>query len=95
MFHFEGWQAIDYARQRYSLVDGAYGRERHQRQLIQAIVGKLRSLDLARMPVLAPAIVSALGEAVTLDLRGRRLTEYVYALRNLQPAAITLVCRIS
>lgn len=91
MFHFNGWQALDYARQRYSLPDGAYGRERHQRQMIQAIVAKVLDLEVVAHPRLAPLIVAAVGDAVTLDLRGRKLHEYAYALRNLRPEAITLV----
>jgi LCP family protein required for cell wall assembly len=89
--HMEGWQALDYARQRYSLPDGAYGRERHQRQLIKAMVTKLVSFNLLQYPLMAPFTLASIGDAVTLDLRGRQLHEYVYALRNLQPQNVTLV----
>ena len=91
MFHMEGWQALDYCRQRYGLSDGAYGRDRHIRQVVKAIVTKLVSFDLVRYPHTAPFVLAALGDTVTLDLRGRELHEYVYALRNLRPEAITLV----
>jgi cell envelope-related function transcriptional attenuator common domain len=91
MNHMVGWQALDYCRQRYGLSDGAYGRDRHIRQVIKAIVTKLVSFDLVRYPAMAPFVIAALGDAVTLDLRGRELHEYVYALRNLRPEAITLV----
>lgn len=89
--HMEGWQALDYSRQRYGLPNGAYDRDRHIRQVIKAIVTKLVSFDLVRYPHIAPFVLAALGDAVTLDLRGRELSEYVYALRNLRPEAITLV----
>lgn len=91
MFHFQGWQAIDYARQRYNLPGGAYARERHHRQLVRAIMEKIASFDLIRHPLTAPFLVAAIGETVTLDLRGRELHEYAYALRDLRPEALTLV----
>jgi len=34
---FQGWEALDYVRQRKSLVDGDYGRQRHQQQFIKAL----------------------------------------------------------
>ncbi|MBX6748144.1 MAG: LCP family protein [Micromonosporaceae bacterium] len=89
--HMEGWQALDYCRQRYSLSDGAYGRDRHIRQVVKAMITKLVSFDLLRYPQTAPFVIAALGDSITLDLRGRQLHEYVYALRNLRPEAITLV----
>jgi LCP family protein required for cell wall assembly len=89
--HLVGWQALDFARQRYSLPDGAYGRERHHRQLIKAIVTKIFSFNLLQYPLMAPFIFSSIGDAVTLDLRGRQLHDYVYALRNLRPENLTLV----
>jgi anionic cell wall polymer biosynthesis LytR-Cps2A-Psr (LCP) family protein len=90
-FHFQGWQALDYARQRYDVPDGAYGRERHHRQLVRAIAEKVFSFGLTEFPMTAPFVVSALGDTVTLDLRGRQLHEYVFALRDLRPEAITIV----
>ena len=40
---FEGWEALDFARQRYNVVGGDYGRQRHQQQLLLAIFEKLAS----------------------------------------------------
>lgn len=91
MFHFEGWQAIDYARQRYYLPGGAYARERHHRQIVKAIMEKIVSFDLERYPLTAPFLVAAIADTVTLDLRGRELSDYAYALRDLRPQAVTLV----
>jgi hypothetical protein len=39
----------------------------------------------------APWVVNALGQALTLDLRGRSISAFVYALRNLKPENVTLV----
>lgn len=91
MQHLEGWQALDYSRQRYGVAGGAYGRERHIREVTLAMITKLSSFDLLRFPLTAPYLLASIGDAVTIDLRGRQLHDYVYALRNLRPEAITLV----
>jgi len=91
MQHMEGWQALDYSRQRYGVPGGAYGRERHIRQVVSAMIAKLFSFDLTRFTFTAPYLLASIGDTVTLDLRGRELHEYVYALRGLRPEAITLV----
>jgi anionic cell wall polymer biosynthesis LytR-Cps2A-Psr (LCP) family protein len=91
MQHLNGWQMLDYARQRYSLPNGAYDRERHHRQIVKAMMAKIFSFDLMQYPFVAPYVVQAVGRTLTLDLRGRKIHEYAYALRNLRPEALTLV----
>jgi LCP family protein required for cell wall assembly len=91
MQHLNGWQMLDYARQRYSLPNGAYDRERHHRQIVKAMMAKIFSFDLMQHPSMAPYVVQAVGRTLTLDLRGRKIHEYAYALRNLRPEAVTLV----
>ena len=44
--HLVGWEAIDFARQRYGLPNGDYDRQRHQRQLIEAVLTKARGQGL-------------------------------------------------
>jgi LCP family protein required for cell wall assembly len=88
--HFVGWQAIDYARQRYGLPNGDYDRTRHQRQLVRAILGKSLTLGLPDNPDKIQGIISALGNTLVY-LGGRKPLEYAYALRSLTPSAITLV----
>jgi LCP family protein required for cell wall assembly len=88
--HFVGWQAIDYARQRYGLPDGDYDRTRHQRQLVRAILDKALSQGLAEDPGKLQSVITALGETLVY-VGGRTPLEYAYALRDLSPGAITLV----
>jgi len=88
--HFVGWQAIDYARQRYGLPNGDYDRTRHQRQLVRAILGKALDQGLAADPQKLQNVITALGQMLVY-VGGRTPLEYAYALRNLQPAGITLV----
>ncbi len=88
--HFVGWQALDYSRQRY-LSGGDYTRQRHQRQVIRATIAKAFSSDVLSNPGKFESVVSALGKTLTFDGRGRRPTEFAYALRNIKPEAMTLV----
>lgn len=85
-----GWQALDYARQRYT-AGGAYARQRHQQQLIKALVGKIFDQNLARDPARIEQVVRALDDALTFQGNGRDIVEFGYALSRLRPEAITLV----
>ena len=83
----KGWQAIDYARQRYT-AGGDYTRQRHQRQLVKALLTEASAI--AADPGEVQRVVSALGD--TLLYSGERNPlEYAYALRNLRPEGLTLV----
>jgi len=90
MHHFTGWQALDYGRQRY-LTGGDYTRQRHQQQLIKALVGKILDQDMARDPAKLDAVLRAVGDTLTFDGRGRGVIDFAYALREIAPADITLV----
>ncbi|GIJ23082.1 hypothetical protein Vlu01_37060 [Micromonospora lutea] len=87
--HLNGWQALDYARQRY-LPGGDYARQRHHQQLIRALIGKILDQDLARQPERVEQVVAALGDAL-LYVGGRRIVDFAYALGTLPPQAVTLV----
>jgi len=89
--HLEGWQVLDYARQRYGLPSGAYDRERHHRQIVKAMISKIFSFDLMNHPFVAAYVVLTVGQYLKLDLRGRSVEAYAYALRNLRPENVTLV----
>ena len=85
----KGWQAIDYARQRYT-AGGDYTRQRHQRQLVEALLAKVETAGLATDQAKLQSVLTALGETL-LYVGGRNPIEYAYALRNLRPASLTLV----
>ncbi len=82
-----GWQAIDYARQRYT-AGGDYTRQRHQRQLVKALLTK--ASGLAAEPAEVQRVLSALGDTL-LYSGARNPLEYAYALRNLAPEKLTMV----
>jgi polyisoprenyl-teichoic acid--peptidoglycan teichoic acid transferase len=88
--HLVGWQAIDYARQRYGLPNGDYDRQRHQRQMVRAILTKAMSQGLTTDVTKLQGLITALGDTFVY-LGGRKPAEYAYALRDLTPAGITLV----
>jgi len=88
--HFAGWQAIDYARQRYT-AGGDYTRQRHQQQLMKAILAKALSSGLATDPIKMDKVFRALGSSVIFDGRGHSAIDFAFALRRLRPATLTLV----
>ncbi|BCJ52284.1 hypothetical protein Asp14428_37590 [Actinoplanes sp. NBRC 14428] len=84
-----GWQAIDYARQRYT-AGGDYTRQRHQRQLVKALLTEAGKAGLATDPARLGSVVGALGD--TLAVSGERTpVEYAYALRDLTASGLTSV----
>ena len=84
-----GWQAIDYARQRYT-AGGDYTRQRHQRQLVKALLTKAEAAglatDTAKLQRCSPRWATLL-----LYSGERSPLEYAYALRDLKPEKLTLV----
>ena len=85
-----GWQALDYARQRYGLKNGDYDRQRHQRQLVTALLTKAAGAGLATDQPKLESVIRALGD--TLVYSGdRSAVEYAYAIHNLRPSKITMV----
>jgi polyisoprenyl-teichoic acid--peptidoglycan teichoic acid transferase len=80
-----GWQALDYARQRYT-AGGDYTRQRHQRQLVKAMLTATAGSDLGQLQ----RVIEALDDNL-LYVGGRNPIEYAYALRNLSPQNLTLV----
>jgi LCP family protein required for cell wall assembly len=88
--HMNGWQALDYARQRY-LSGGDYARQRHNRQLIKAMLDKIVDINPWTEPTRFAKVVKALGKMLTFDGRGHSVTEYAFALRNLKPSKLTLI----
>ncbi|MEV5206987.1 LCP family protein [Micromonospora sp. NPDC053740] len=87
--HLNGWQALDYARQRY-ITGGDYARQRHQQQLIRAMTRKILDEGLARQPERVDQVVSALGDTLVY-VGGRRIVDIAYALSGLPENRFTLV----
>jgi LCP family protein required for cell wall assembly len=90
MQHLVGWQAIDYARQRY-ISGGDYARQRHQRQIIKAMMVQVFKQNVFFDPVKLNSLVTALGSALVFDGRGHGVIDFAFALRNLRPENVTLI----
>lgn len=86
-----GWQALDVARQRYSLSDGDFGRQGNQQRLLRAIVGQAFSRDTMTNPVALDRLVRAAGDSLVFDGRGHRAIDYAFALRGVRPGELTMV----
>jgi LCP family protein required for cell wall assembly len=88
--HLTGWQALDYARQRYT-AGGDYTRQRHQQQLIRALARKILDQGLARDPGRVQQVVAALGRTLVYAGGGRGLVDFAYALGGLPADGLVLV----
>jgi LCP family protein required for cell wall assembly len=85
--HFTGAQALDYCRQRENIPDGDYGRQRHQQQLLKAIVqGAAGSLA---DPIKLDRVVRAAGSDLTVDLGRVSLADLAFALRGIGADTLT------
>ncbi|WP_207921306.1 LCP family protein [Micromonospora sp. KC721] len=83
-----GAQALDYVRQRYDLPGGDYDRQRHQQQLLRALLDKAGQTDLRGDPVKLDRVLRAVGGSLTVDTNGVPLQELVVALRSLPADAM-------
>ncbi|WP_035854073.1 LCP family protein [Cryptosporangium arvum] len=90
---FKDWQALDYARQRDLLAnnDGDYGRQRHQQQLIKAIMQKATSGGVISSPTKISKVLGSLGDALTFYNNDVSITDWVFTLKGIKPDQLTMV----
>ncbi|WP_433539372.1 LCP family protein [Micromonospora sp. CA-249363] len=81
----DGAQALDYVRQRYDLPGGDYDRQRHQQQLLRAMLDSAGDADLRSNPVKLDQVLRAVGGSLTVDTNGVPLEDLLVALRALPP----------
>jgi polyisoprenyl-teichoic acid--peptidoglycan teichoic acid transferase len=81
-YHMADWEALDFARQRH-LSDGDYGRQRHQQQLLKAIVAKMTTAGVITDLGKIQELQQAAGDLLTLDLGGVPVEEWLFTLRSL------------
>jgi LCP family protein required for cell wall assembly len=87
-WHFTGWEALDYVRQRKTLPNGDYDRQRHQQDFLRAVLAKIRDQGLVDNPLALDRLVQAVGESLTIDTNGVPIDEVAYALRRVDPGAL-------
>ncbi|MPZ28858.1 MAG: LytR family transcriptional regulator [Micromonosporaceae bacterium] len=80
----EGWQALDYARQRKTLAsgEGDYGRQRHQQQLLTAMADAAISRDVMTNLSKLDGLILAGGDALVVDTNSVALADFVFTLRD-------------
>jgi LCP family protein required for cell wall assembly len=89
--NLQPWEALDYSRQRVGLPGGDYDRERHQQQLLKAIMKKTLSPDTLTNFNTLKNLQSAVGSLLTLDLGGNAPEDWVYTLKNLRASDMVMV----
>ena len=80
--NMEGWEALDYSRQRYGLTNGDYDRQRHQQQLIKAIAKKASSSGVLTNPTKVTSLIKAAGKAFVLDTGGVPVADFIFGLKG-------------
>nr|WP_296073757.1 LCP family protein [uncultured Actinoplanes sp.] len=83
---FSPGEALDFARQRDLLADkdSDYGRQRHQQQLLKAILEQTVKAGL-NSPTKLPKLLGAVGKAMTVDDGGIALEDWAFAMKGINP----------
>jgi LCP family protein required for cell wall assembly len=87
----QGWEALDYSRQRYGLPNGDYDRQRHQQQLIKAMAKKAMSTGVVTNPVKLKKVMDAAGKAFTLDTGGVPIDDFIFTLKGVAANDLVLL----
>jgi polyisoprenyl-teichoic acid--peptidoglycan teichoic acid transferase len=90
-YHLEGWEALDYVRQRYGLPKSDYDRQRHQQQFIKAMAQQALSKDVVTNPVKLDKVLNAAGKSLIFDGNGHSVVDWGLALRNIRSENMTLI----
>jgi LCP family protein required for cell wall assembly len=90
-YHLEGWEALDYVRQRYGLPNGDYDRQRHQQQFIKAMAQQALSKDVVSNPAKLDKVLRAAGDALVFDGKGHTVVDWGLALKSIRPGNMTLI----
>jgi LCP family protein required for cell wall assembly len=87
----QGWEALDYSRQRYGLKNGDYDRQQHQQQLIKAMAKKAMEGGALTNPVKLNALMKAAGKAFILDTGGVPIADFIFTMRGVTANELTLL----
>ncbi len=90
-YHLEGWEALDYVRQRYGLPNSDYDRQRHQQQFIKAMAEQALSKDVVTNPAKLDKVLRAAGDALIFDGNGHNVVDWGLAMKNVRPGNMTLI----
>src|SRR5205085_5190299 len=65
--HLDAWQALDFVRQRETLPNSDYDRQRHQQQFIKALLKKITTKEVLGNPAKLNEVLDVVGRAMTID----------------------------
>ena len=85
----DGARTLDYVRQRYDLPGGDYDRQRHQQQMLRAVLDKAGETHLRSDPVKLDQVLRAVGGSLTVDTNGVPLEDLLLAFRSLPADALS------
>ncbi|MET7468915.1 LCP family protein [Micromonospora sp. NPDC005686] len=78
----EGWQALDYSRQRKTLRNGDYDRQQNQQQLIKAMAKKASESGTLTNPIKLNGLIKAAGKAFVLDTGGVSIEDFIFTMKG-------------
>ncbi|GAA1786275.1 hypothetical protein GCM10009682_05450 [Luedemannella flava] len=82
-------QVLDYLRQRDSLPDGDFGRQRHQQQFIKAIAAEARRQSLLVHPIKLDRLIRSVAASLVVDIGAVSLPDLLLALRGIDDRSLT------
>ncbi|SNT09527.1 Anionic cell wall polymer biosynthesis enzyme, LytR-Cps2A-Psr (LCP) family [Asanoa hainanensis] len=88
---FQGWQALDYVRQRYTVDGGDYGRQRHQQQFVKAMAQQVLSKNVMTDLPKLDKVLRAAGESLVFSGRGHSVADFGFALKGMRQDSITMI----
>ncbi|WDZ85932.1 LCP family protein [Micromonospora cathayae] len=87
----EGWEALDYSRQRYGLKNSDYDRQQNQQQLIKAMAKKAISDGAMTNPLKLKKLMEAAGDTLVLDTGRADVADLVFTLRGVTDNELTML----
>ncbi|MGC4744848.1 LCP family protein [Micromonospora sp. DT201] len=87
----EGWEALDYSRQRYGLPGGDYDRQQNQQQLIKAMARKATDGGMLTKPAKLQQLVKTAGKALVLDTGGVPIENFIFTMRGVTANELTML----
>jgi hypothetical protein len=92
-YPMQGWEALDYVRQRKYLAngDGDYGRERHQQQFLMTVFKQLYSKNTLTDVGKVTGIMNAAGQLLRVDLGGHTPLDWIFTLKSIKSDSLTTI----
>jgi anionic cell wall polymer biosynthesis LytR-Cps2A-Psr (LCP) family protein len=88
---FAPWEALDYSRQRVGLENSDYDRQRHQQQLIKAIIKKVASPSTLTNLSTLTHLQQATGQLLTIGLGGHPVEDWLWTFKSLRPDGLVMI----